>query len=173
MRRFFANLELVSDWCFRVAVILAGSVLFLMTLMVTITALMRKVGLSTAFAHEISGYCLVAIIFLGTAYTMRIGRHIEISAVTGRLRPRVRQWLRVVTSTFGLVFIGWLFWFTLKFALRSYGFGSVSMTELRVPLWPLQMLLPAGLGMLGLAVILEIVKTIRGQPQKAGSQDVT
>jgi TRAP-type C4-dicarboxylate transport system permease small subunit len=144
-----------------------------MTLMVTITAIMRKVGLSTAFAHEISGYCLVAIIFLGTAYTLRVGRHIEISAVTGRLKPRVRQWLRVATSTFGLAFIGWLFWFTLRFALRSYDFGSVSMTELRVLLWPLQMLLPVGLVLLGLAVILEIVKTIRGQPQEAVSQGIT
>ena len=172
MRRFFADLERASDWCFRIALILACSVLFLMTLMVTITSVMRKVGLSTAFAHELSGYCLVAIIFLGTAYTLRVGRHIEISVVTSKLRPRVRQWLRVATSTFGLAFIGWLFWFTLRFAVRSLDFGSVSMTELRVPLWPLQMLLPVGLAMLGLAVVFDIVTTIRGQPQRAVSQDV-
>lgn len=165
MRRLFANIESLSNWCFKAGVALASLFLFLMTLMVTVTAIARKFGYATGFAHEIAGYCLVAIIFLGLAYTLKMGRHIEISVVTGRLSQRARRWLRIATSSFALAFLGWLFWFTLKYAIRSYTLESVSMTALRVPLWPIQMLIPIGLALLALAIVLETIKTTQHQQE--------
>jgi len=165
MRRLFANIESVSDWCFKAGVAVATSVLFLMTLMITVTAVARKFDYVTGFAHEISGYGLVTIIFLGLAYTMKVGKHIEITVITSRLPPGSRRWLRVATSTIALAFLGWLFWFTLRYALRSLDLGSVSMTPLRVALWPIQMLLPIGLTLLALAILFDIVRTVRQQQE--------
>ena len=161
MRRLFTNIELLCNWCFKAGVALAALALFIMTLLVTIDVIGRELGHPTGVAHEISGYCLVVIIFLGLAYTLRIGQHVQVSAVTGKLPQRARRWLKVATSTIGLAFIGWLFWFTLQHAIRSYNLESVSMTPLRVPLWPLEMLLPIGLGLLALAIIAETVKIIK------------
>ena len=160
MKRLFTYIESGLDWCFKAGMVLASLVLFLMTLLITVDVIGRELGHDTGIAHEISGYCLVAVIFLGLAYAMKQGKHIEISLLTDRLPQATRWWLRIVTSTLGMAFIGWLFWFTLKHVMRSYALGSVSMTPLRVPLWPVQMLLPLGLALLGLAILLHIIKLI-------------
>ena len=161
MRRLVYFTELISNWCFRGAVALAGAALFFMSMLITVDVIGREFGHSTGISHEISGYCLVAIIFLGLAYTMRRGRHIQITALTSRLPQRARRWLAMATSSMGLAFTGWLFWFTLQQVITSYNLQSISMTPLRAPLWPLEMLLPIGLSLLAMAIIAEMVRIIK------------
>ena len=161
MRRLISFAESISKLCFHGAVVLAGSALFFMALLITVDVIGREFLHPTGIAHEVSGYCLVAIIFLGLAYTMRRGRHIQITIITSKLPQRARQWLAIVTSTMSLAFTGWLFWFTLQHVITAYGLGSISMTPLRVTLWPLQMLLPIGLLLLAIAIIGEMIKIIR------------
>lgn len=161
MRRLFTNIESLLKWCFSAGVAVAAFVLFMMTLLVTGDVIGREFGHSTGVAHEISGYCLVVIVFLGLAYTLRVGKHVEVSVVTAKLPQRARRWLKIATSFVSMAFIVWLLWFTLQHAIRSYALKSVSMTPLRVPLWPLEMLLPIGLGLLTLAIMVETIKIIK------------
>ena len=71
---------------------IAGIALFFMAMLVTVDVIGREFLHPTGIAHEVSGYCLVAIVFLGLAYTLRRGRHIQITTVTSRLSPGVRHW---------------------------------------------------------------------------------
>ena len=153
-------IELFSNWCFRGGVALASLALFFMSMLITVDVIGREFYRSTGISHEVSGYCLVCIVFLGLAYTMKRGRHIQITTLTSRLPARARQWLAMATSSIGLVFVGWLFWFTLRQVITSFALKSVSMTPLKAPLWPLQMLLPLGLSLLAMAIIAEIVRII-------------
>ena len=161
MRRLFTNIEFLANKCFLAGGILAAFCLFSMIALITVDVIGRKFGHSTGVAFEISGYLLVAIIFLGLAYTLRKGKHIEISVVTNRLSQRARRWLKVATSVIGLAFIGWLFWFTLQHVITSYTFNSVSRTTLRTPIWIMESLLPIGIALLALAIIIETIKLIR------------
>jgi TRAP-type C4-dicarboxylate transport system permease small subunit len=156
---FFA--EWISNWCFRGAVAVAGFALFFMAMLVTVDVIGREFLRPTGIAHEVSGYCLVAIVFLGLAYTLRRGRHIQITTVTSRLSPRVRRWLAIVTSGMSLAFIVWLFWFSVQHVITAYKLNSISMTPLGITLWPLQTLLPIGLLLLAIAIIGEIIKIVR------------
>jgi len=162
MKRLLANIELLSNRCFLAGAAVAGFALFMMTLLVTVDVIGRKLGHATGVAHEISGYSLVLIVFLGMAYALRKGAHIKIELITMRLTQLTRRWLKVATSFGGMAFSVWLILYTTKHAIEYYTHGSRSMTFLHVPLWPLQMLVPIGLGLFTLAILLETIKTIIG-----------
>ena len=166
MKRLVPYVELFGNWCFRGGVVLASCALFFMSVLITVDVIGREIGHSTGIAHEVSGYCLVCIVFLGLAYTMRRGRHIQITAITSRLSPKARRWLAIVTSSMGLVFIGWLVWFTSRQVITVYALKSVSMTPLKAPLWPLQMLVPIGLGLLIMSIIAEMVRIMKPDQER-------
>jgi len=161
MRRLFAKIELLVDRCFSIGAILGALSLFAMIGLITVDVIGRKLGHSTGVAFEITGYLLLIAVFLGMAYTMKLGRHIEITLVTSRLSQRVRRRLRVATSVVGLAFIGWLFWFTLQNVIFSYTFKSVTRTALRTPMWLSESLVPIGLALLALAIIVQTIKLIK------------
>ena len=48
-------------------------------------------------ADELSAYMLVALCFLGAAYTWKEGAHVRITALVSRLPAKVASWLRLAT----------------------------------------------------------------------------
>lgn len=161
MRRLLANIEWLSNRCSSAGGAVAASGLFVMTLLVTVDVIGRKLGHATGIAQEVSGYILVLIIFLGLAYTLREGAHISIELVTSRIPQVMRKWLKVITSFLGMGFSVWLMWYTTRLVITLYTQGSTSMTHLHAPMWPLQMLVPIGLGLFALAILVETIKTIK------------
>ena len=163
MRRGLTKIEAASNWSFYAGGLVAAFVLLGMTLLIVVDVIGRKLGHSTGIAQEISGYALVLIVFASLAYCLREGSHIKIGIVTDRLAPEVRRWLKVTTSILAIAFIILVIWQTLRLTLELYTQNSTSMTPLHVPLWPLQMLVPLGLALLTIAILLETIKTIRGE----------
>jgi len=93
---------------------------------------------------EFSAYMLVALCFLGAAYTWKEKGHVRITALVSRLPTKVASWLRLIT----LVFV---FLFVLGLCQASYGFMSMSFklhmasaTWLHFPLQGIHILLPIG-----------------------------
>ena len=158
MKHLLSYIGWLDKWCFSPSGALAALVLFLMTLLITVDVIGRQFGYPTGVAHEFSGYSLVLIVFLGLAYTQRVGKHVEIDVVITRLPQRARRALKLATSCIGIAFIIWLLWTTLQQMIRSYTLGSVSMTLMRTPLWPVKLLIPLGLGLLAMAIMAEIIK---------------
>ena len=161
MRRSFTNIESASNWCFSAGAACAGFFLFVMTMLITVDVIGRKLGHATGVSHEISGYCLVVIVFMGLAYTLREGGHIQIELVTSRLSQRGRRWLQVVTSFIGVAFSIWLIWVTTKLTIELFVQKSTSMTHLHAPLWMIQVLIPLGLVLFIVAIMLETIKLIK------------
>ncbi|UCH52007.1 MAG: TRAP transporter small permease [Chloroflexota bacterium] len=158
MKHLLSFIRWLDKWCFSPSGALAALALFLMTLLITVDVIGRHFEYPTGVAHEFSGYSLVIIVFLGLAYTQRVAKHVEIDVVITRLPPKWRWVLKLVTSYIGLAFVIWLLWVTLQRVIRAYTLGSVSMTLLRTPLWPIQLLIPLGLGLLAMAIMAEIIK---------------
>lgn len=69
--------------------------------------------------EEFSGYLLVALSFLGAAYTFRQQGHVRITFIVDRLRPKAASWLRL-----GMLFF--VFFFMLLQSLASYEFVADS-----------------------------------------------
>lgn len=157
MKHLLSYIGWLDKWCFSLSGTLAALVLFLMTLLITVDVIGRQFGYPSGVAHEYSGYSLVGIVFLGLAYTLRVGKHVEIDVVIVRLPQRARRALKLATSCIGIAFIIWLLWATLQQMIRAYTLGSVSMTLLRTPLWPIKLLIPLGLGLFAMAIMAGMI----------------
>lgn len=122
---------------------------------------------------EFSAYMLVALCFLGAAYTWKEKGHVRITALVSRLPTKVASWLRLIT----LVFV---FLFVLGLCQASYGFMSMSFklhmasaTWLHFPLQGIHILLPIGFVILALLLMLDIARAIKNIRAGKSAEEAT
>jgi len=143
---------------------IAGRIfIFLLMLLITVDITGRYFGYPTMVAHEMSAYLLVAICFIGLAYALRTGTHIEVTVVRDRLSPKVRWVLMIVTSCIATIFCGWLTWVTLNVTIENLTQNTTSITIIHTPLWIPQSFISLGLAMITIELITETVRRITGQ----------
>lgn len=132
-----------------------------MMLLVAVEVFMRYVLHNPAMiADEFSAYMLVALSYLGLAYTWRQGGHVRITLLVSRLPAKVAGWIRVFILVLIFVFMigithaGW------KMIVYARQIGLRSDTWLTFPLfWP-QLTVFVGFLLLTLMLPVEIVRTI-------------
>ncbi|MBI4185973.1 MAG: TRAP transporter small permease subunit [Chloroflexi bacterium] len=111
-------------------------------------------------ADEIAAYMLPGIIFIGLAYTWKVGGHIRIEAVTSRLATNIRNRLRLVTLFIITAFVPVLILGSWELWLRLHKRGTRSASWLRTPEeWPSLAVL-IGTVLLFVVVVIDIVKTV-------------
>jgi TRAP-type C4-dicarboxylate transport system, small permease component len=107
-----------------------------------------------AWVDDMVGFMLVGIVMLGAATTLRHGAHISVDILTARLDGRARRaadaWAMLCVLVFSIVVIvnGW------QTAMSSRMLGVVTSGTIEIPVYWLQLLMPAG-GLLLLAASLE------------------
>ena len=133
----------------------------LITVLIVVEVFMRYVvGRPPMVADEFSAYMLVAMSYLGAAYTFREGGHVRITAFVSRLPTRVSNWLRVVTLAAGLIFSIVLTKSSYDLMAVSFKFKMASATWLNFPQQGPQMTLAIGFTILSLLLAVELAKTI-------------
>lgn len=143
-----------------------------MTVLVTVDVVGRyTMGRPTGVAVELSGYFLVALIFLGLSYTESRDRHITITVVTQRLPSRVQSYLGLAMTLIAIATAAWLSWFTLQPALQDYELGTVSLTGTRTPQWIPQLAIPVGLALFTVQLMRRAAEQIKRISDGAGDQD--
>jgi TRAP-type C4-dicarboxylate transport system permease small subunit len=146
----------------------ASAALLAMTVGVSLDVIARFVfGAGSKAATELSGYLLVAIVFLGLAYTEKTKGHIEIHFVTARLSAATQRRLRLFRSFVFLAYTVALGYFGWRTVWTSYEFNSTSRTGLDVLIWPYQLFIPAGLALAMLLIAAKILAEI-ARPVSAG-----
>jgi len=159
LTRYF---DLFSKYLYRISAISGQVLIFGMTLLITVDVLGRAtIGKTTLVATEVSGYALVAIVFLGLAYTLQTERHVRIELLTRRLSPKRRQQLEIAVLTLSMVFIAWFTWATMGPVIQNYITHHVSITFLHAPMWIPYLFVPVGAGMLAIGLLIEIIGKIR------------
>jgi TRAP-type C4-dicarboxylate transport system permease small subunit len=130
------------------ALLAASGTLFLMLATVADVARRQLTGQPLTGVVEISEVMLVAVVFLGVAYTQREKQHVATTVLTDRLPPRVSGWLRVIGTVVVVVLLLWMIQATSELALESYRRGEYRFGLTRVPLWPARASIPLGLTLL-------------------------
>ena len=125
-------------------------------------ALVRKLfNTSSNALLEIQWYLFAAIFMLAAGYTFLRNEHVRIDILTSRLSPRGQNIVDVIGILFFLlpmaVLILWLSWPIVMTSLAS---GEMSQNSGGLLRWPVKMLLPAGLALLVLQAISELIKRI-------------
>lgn len=162
--------RVIGLWLDRVVAVLtiggavvAGSAAVLMVALITTEVIARSVfSTSTLMADEYSGYFLVAMTYLGLAYTGRSGLHVRVDSVIRFLPPRLRDTVVVSGLVISLAFLLLLAWETWALVRSSYEVQDTALTVRRTPLFLPELMIPVGLVLFCLLVLREIVWRLAG-----------
>lgn len=131
----------------------------LITLLVCLEVFLRVTGLgSTLISTEMSGYLLVAIVFLGLAWTFRGGGFIRVELFYSALPPRLSAAADILVLTVGTVVVAVYSYYLCLFVLHSFNTGVSSIYISRTPLWIPQLAMPIGSCLLTAALLLATVR---------------
>ncbi|MFC1995048.1 TRAP transporter small permease subunit [Chloroflexota bacterium] len=138
--------------------------IFITTVMITINSILRYFfSIPLMFADEYSLYLFAALVYMGLGYTLRTGKHVSADVIVSRLKPRVRSRLAIITSTIGLIVIGYMFWYARKNLVLTYKTQMTALTPLETPLWYTNVFITVGLGIFIVDMIAYIVHLIIAQ----------
>lgn len=144
-----------------IGIVISAVASVLMTLGITGSTILRY-GFNRPpyFIEEYSGYVMVAMTFLGLAYTLRSGGHVAIEYVPMRLSKKGRGLLELVTGSISLVMLCILLRYSWKLCLNSLNNNLRSNTVMLTPLWIPQMFVVVGLFIFGLELMVEMVSKV-------------
>jgi TRAP-type C4-dicarboxylate transport system permease small subunit len=139
----------------------AGWLVPLMMLLVVFEAFMRYIlNRPPLIADEFAGYMLVAVSYLGMAFTWKQKGHIRITFLVSKLPFSISSPLRLVTLVIAFIFSLVLTRSSYVFMVSSFKFHLSSSTWAHFPLQGPQMTLTIGFVFLSLLLALEITKAI-------------
>jgi TRAP-type C4-dicarboxylate transport system permease small subunit len=139
----------------------AGAVSVLLTVLVAASVIARRLlNAPLLITEEMSGYMVVAIVFLGLAYTMKAEGHIRADILLSHVPVRVRGVLEIIATLMALGFTGLLVAGTWRLVAEFYSQGSLSFRYLQTPLWIPGSLLVIGAALLGLQLVAQLLKRL-------------
>ena len=125
-----------------------------------------QIVLRSVFNTPVTGYIdmvelsMASMAFLGAAYCQRLGAHVRMELLVGRLRGRT-LWL---VESFGLLvalfIIGTLIWHGWGHFMRSYTLGDTTI-DAEFPVWPSKLLVPVAFGLWWLRLAIQFVGSLR------------
>lgn len=125
-----------------------------------------QIGLRTIFNRPIVGYIdlvelsMATMAFLGAAYCQRVGAHIRMELLIGRLRGRA-LWLAETFGTLVAMFvIGVLIWYGWDHFVRAYEIGD-STIDAQFVVWPSKLLVPVAFSLWFLRLSVQLAGSIR------------
>lgn len=152
----------IADFVERIAYLggyYSGWLVPLMMVLVVVEVFMRYVlHQPLMLADEISAYMLVAVSYLGTAYTWRQGGHVRVTVLVSRLSSRVSSWMRLTGLILVFIFMIELDRVSYKMITYALQINLRSSTWLMFPLfWP-QLTIFIGFILLTVLILVDIVQ---------------
>ncbi len=140
---------------------LSGWLVPCMMILVAVEVFMRYVLRQPPMvADEFSAYMLVALSYLGLAYTWRQGGHVRITLLVSRLTSGVASWVRLIALILTLIFLIGLTHAGYKMIIYALKIDLRSETWLIFPLfWP-QVTVFIGFVLLTLMLVVDIARAI-------------
>lgn len=152
--------------------VVAASIIAVIMVMTTADVIKRFfTGSSIPGTSEFSEVFLVASVYLGLAFAMRIGAHVGVDLVIMRLRPRAARVVQAIGLSIAVIILSWMVFETVGTALHSISVNEFRYGIVKVPVWPAKIAIPVGL----LALILECLvvtgKVLRGDATASGEDE--
>jgi TRAP-type C4-dicarboxylate transport system permease small subunit len=154
-RRFLDGLYLLSGY-------LAG--FFLLAIFVLMLALSggRPLNINVTSGDDITSWCMASMAFLGLAHTFKSGEMIRVGLLTERLSGRMRWFTELFALLLAALFIGFFAWHAVDLVMTSWRLNDMSTGVLVIPLWIPQIGFTAGLIILFIAIVDELIHVAQG-----------
>jgi TRAP-type C4-dicarboxylate transport system permease small subunit len=155
MKRFASAVDKLAD----IVGYLSGWLVPLMMMLVVVDVFMRYVMLRPLMvADEFSAYMLVALSFLGFAYTWRQRGHVRVEILVSRLSSRASDRIRLVGLVVSLLFMLEMDRAAFKMIVYAHQMKMRSSTWMMFPLfWP-QLTIFVGFVLLTLVLVVDIAR---------------
>ncbi len=148
MRRFLDGLYALS------AGLAALSLLSIFLVMMAQVA-MREMNRQLPGADDVSAYLCVATTFFALAATFKRGELIRVGMVIDRLSPGARRVQEMLVLALAAGILGYVVWWTFQDMLFSLEIEEVAQGTVPFPLWIPKIAVPAGSGLLLIAILDE------------------
>lgn len=140
--------------------IFAAITIFVLMIGTTISIAFRIGGAPIPGYLDISQQMIAIFAFAGAAYAQRLGTHIRMELVIGKLGGRVR-WLAEAVATFvSFLLVLVLIRYSWDFFMNAYVIGD-STVDFGYPTWPAKLLVPVAFTVWALRLALEVVGYVR------------
>ncbi len=145
---------------------LAGLALLLMILLVSAEVFARWLfGFSFLIADEYSGYLLIALTFLGGAFSLQSGSFTRMDALYNRSTGKGRFALDLFIVLVGLFYLAVIDYWLWDFIAGSHRSGVTSISIAQTPLYIPRLFMGVGVSLLVLVSLLELLLLL--QPAEA------
>ncbi len=146
--------ELVGRW-------VAWLVLAAVLISAANAAVRKALNIGSNAFLEIQWYLFAAVFLLAAGYTMMRQDHVKIDVISGHFSKRTQIWIDIVgICAFLFPFVIVVITFSVPLVIRAYTSQEMSSNAGGLIRWPVFALLPAGIALLGLQGISELIKRI-------------
>lgn len=156
--------RVVAGLCWLAIALSALALLASLGMIVYSVAMRYVLNAPQTWVDSLVGFLLVAIVMLGAADVMRRGEHIGVDLLTNLLGETGKRiaavWALVAVIATAVFFVveGWeTVSFSKMLGIKSHG-------HLEVPIYLVQLLIPAGGALLGLAALSNLLRVAIGEP---------
>jgi TRAP-type C4-dicarboxylate transport system permease small subunit len=155
MRIFLDRLYLFAGYA-------AGGFLVAIFVLMMILSAGRPVGINLPAGDDFTAWCMAATAFLGLAHTFRSGEMIRVGLLIDRFEGPVRRGIEIVSLVVGCGFIGFFAWHAAVMNYQTFIFNEMAQGVVPVPMWIPQLGYSAGLLILLIAFVDELVHVLGG-----------
>lgn len=140
----------------------AGFFLVAIFAIMMIMSVGREFELNIPAGDDFASWCMAAMAFLGLAHTFKRGEMIRVGLLVEKVTGKKRWFLEMIALGIATVFVVYFAWFAVQMSYDSFRFHDMSTGVVSVPLWFPQLGYAAGLVILAIALIDEMVHVVRG-----------
>ncbi|MCF6460724.1 TRAP transporter small permease [Clostridium sp. Cult3] len=144
-----------------------GILLLVITFLLFINVILRRMGMSIEWAEEFARYGIVWVTFIGSSICIYKGSHIAVDAILMLLNDKNKKILNIITLVISIIFIAFFTIYATKLTHKVYVTKQVSAT-LEVSMAYIYGAMPVG-GVLMLIRYLQqlcqLINEMRGESQ--------
>jgi TRAP-type C4-dicarboxylate transport system permease small subunit len=118
---------------------------------------------STDWQDEMAVFLLVGATFLSAPYVQSMRGHIAIEAIEGFLPERIERVREIFSDIICLLFCAFFAWESWLLLLEAIDDGRVTDSAWAPPLWIPYSIMTAGMSLLTLRLVLQVVQTFGGR----------
>ncbi|WP_445682522.1 TRAP transporter small permease subunit [Radicibacter daui] len=122
---------------------------------------------------EITESMLTVLIFLALGLTQYEGGHIHVVLLLKRFTPFWHRVAETAAMALGAVFFAWSSWASWNFAMKSLAMDEHEWGSIQFPLYPVKLVLFAGLVLLTLQFVLDTILSASGHQPPEQAQHIS
>ena len=154
------NLTPAIDRIIDLGAFFAGVLLFIMMLMINVSTILRYIFRSPiAWTVEVSEFVIVCIVFLASAWVLKLNAHANVDILLGKAKEPLRNIMILAIKVVSAIVFGILTYFSGLTTYEHYVKRISTITSFYFPKYTLLLVMTVGFALL----FIQIIKSIFGK----------